>query len=455
LIKTTLQTNPIFPPWVDMRSALRVIGRFIFLKALVINLILLFGSRVTALENRNEIWLLRFSGPIGPVVARYIVSGIEKAQSEKAQLVILAMDTPGGLDESMREMVKTILNSKIPIIGYVYPAGARAASAGVFIMMASHIAAMAPGTNIGAAHPVAMGGKEIDSVMQDKVTNDAVAYLKSIAHQRKRNEDWAEKAVRQSVSATENEALKLKIIDLVARSIEELIQALNNRVVSIDDQKIILSTTAAKIKNYDMSPTQRFLFLLTNPNIAYILLLLGIYGLFFELQNPGAIFPGVIGGIALVLAFYSFQMLPVNYAGLALIILGIIMFILEIKITSYGLLTIGGITSLFLGSLLLFESPLPFFRPSIVLLIVAAVVTALFFALIVGLGIRAHLRKPTTGKEGLVGAIGIASEDLNPSGTIMVEGELWSAESVSGLIEKGEKVKVLEVKGMLLKVEKV
>lgn len=437
---------------------LRPIG---FLLVLVTFEILFLGSSVafdqtlTTTTTNNEVWLLRFSGPIGPVSAKYIIAGIEQVQKEKGQLVILAIDTPGGLDESMREIVKTILNSSVPIIGYVYPAGARAASAGVFIIMASHLAAMAPGTNIGAAHPVAMGGKEIDSVMRDKVTNDAVAYIRSIAHKRNRNEDWAEKAVRQSVSVTETEALKLKIIDLIAGSIEELIEQLDKRVVMIDNQKIILQTASAKIKNYDMSPIQRFLLLLTNPNIAYILLLLGIYGLFFELQNPGAIFPGVAGGIALVLAFYSLQMLPVNYAGLALIILGIIMFILEIKITSYGLLTIGGIIALFLGSLLLFESPLPFFRPSIILLIVAAVVTVLFFALIVGLGIRAHLRKPTTGKEGLIGAIGFATENLNPNGTVMVSGELWSAESVSGEIKQNEKIKVLEVKEMILKVQKV
>ncbi|MEO0115365.1 MAG: nodulation protein NfeD, partial [candidate division WOR-3 bacterium] len=330
-----------------------------------------------------------------------------------------------------------------------------AASAGVFIMFASHIAAMAPGTNIGAAHPVALGSKEIDSVMRDKVTNDAVAYIKSLAHRRNRNEEWAEKAVRKSVAITETEAIKLQVIDLIAGSIEELIEKLDKREVNLDGHKVVLQTASAKVKNFDMSPTQRFLYLLTNPNIAYILLLIGFYGIIFELQNPGVIFPGVIGGISLLLALYSLQMLPVNYAGLGLIILGIIMFILEIKITSYGLLTIGGIASLLFGSLLLFESPLPFFRPSMVLLVVAVVVTALFFILIVGLGIKAHLRRPTTGKEGLIGEIGVAQDNLNPLGVIMVQGELWSAESVSGEVKKGEKVKVLQVEGMTLKVSKI
>ncbi|MEO0094019.1 MAG: nodulation protein NfeD [candidate division WOR-3 bacterium] len=403
----------------------------------------------------NEIWLLRFTGPIGPVSAKYIVTGIEKAQKEKAQCVILVMDTPGGLDESMREIVKAILNVSTPIVSFVYPSGARAASAGVFIMFASHIAAMAPGTNIGAAHPVALGSREIDSVMRDKVTNDAVAYIKSLAHRRNRNEEWAEKAVRKSVAITETEAIKLQVIDLIAGSIEELIEKLDKREVNLDGHKVVLQTASAKVKNFDMSPTQRFLYLLTNPNIAYILLLIGFYGIIFELQNPGVIFPGIIGGISLLLALYSLQMLPVNYAGLGLIILGIIMFILEIKITSYGLLTIGGIASLLFGSLLLFESPLPFFRPSMVLLVVAVVVTALFFILIVGLGIKAHLRRPTTGKEGLIGEIGVAQDNLNPLGVIMVQGELWSAESVSGEVKKGEKVKVLEVEGMTLKVSKI
>jgi membrane-bound serine protease (ClpP class) len=403
----------------------------------------------------NKVWLLKFSGPIGPISAKYIESGIEQANKEKAQFVVIEMDTPGGLDESMREIIKTILGSSIPVVSYVYPSGGRAASAGVFIMFASHIAVMAPGTNIGAAHPVSMEGKEIDTVMKEKVTNDAAAYIKSLAHRRNRNEEWAEKAVRKSVSITETEALKLGVIDFIAGSLEELLQKLDKREVKMDGNKLVLQTASVKVKSFDMSPTQRFLYLLTNPNIAYILLMLGIYGLFFELQNPGAIFPGVIGGICLILAFYSLQMLPVNYAGLALIILGIIMFILEIKIMSHGLLTIGGIASLFFGSLLLFQSPLPFFRPSIVLLAVVAVVTAIFFGLIVGLGIKAHLRKPTTGKEGLVGEIGIAQDDLKPNGMVLVEGELWSAESISGEIKKNEKIKVVKVDGLSIKVEKV
>lgn len=428
---------------------------FVIVCFLLLGLNLNYSQIAESPALNNDVWRLKFSGPIGPISAKYIISGIEQANKEKAQFLVLEMDTPGGLDESMREIIKTILSSSIPVVSYVYPSGGRAASAGVFIMFASHIAVMAPGTNMGAAHPVSIGGNPIDSVMKDKVTNDAAAYIKSLAHQRNRNEEWAEKAVRQSVSITETEALKLGVIDLIARSLEELIQKLDKREVKIDNHQLILQTASAKVKNYDMSSTQRFLYLLTNPNIAYILLMLGIYGLFFELQNPGAIFPGVIGGICLILAFYSLQMLPVNYAGLALIILGIIMFILEIKIMSHGLLTIGGIASLFFGSLLLFQSPLPFFRPSIVLLAAVAIITAIFFGLIVGLGIKAHLRKPTTGKEGLIGEIGVAQDDLNPDGMVLVDGELWSAESISGEIKKDEKVRVVEIKGMKIKVEKV
>jgi membrane-bound serine protease (ClpP class) len=414
-----------------------------------------YSQNITEQTQNNVVWRLKFSGPIGPISAKYIISGIEQANKEKAQFLVLEMDTPGGLDESMREIIKTILSSSIPVVSYVYPSGGRAASAGVFIMFASHIAAMAPGTNIGAAHPVSIGGNDNDTVMKGKVTNDAAAYIKSLAHQHNRNEEWAEKAVRKSVSITETEALKLGVIDLIAGSLEELLQKLDKREIKIDDHKLVLQTASVKVKNYDMSSTQRFLYLLTNPNIAYILLMLGIYGLFFELQNPGAIFPGVIGGICLILAFYSLQMLPVNYAGLALIILGIIMFILEIKIMSHGLLTIGGIASLFFGSLLLFQSPLPFFRPSIVLLAVVAIITAIFFGLIVGLGIKAHLRKPTTGKEGLLGEIGVAQDDLNPVGLVLVNGELWSADSTSGEIKKDEKVMVVKVNGLNIKVEKV
>ena len=428
--------------------------RFI-LVTLLFCVAIVFAQTVNESVSNNEILVLRFSGPIGPVSAKYITNGIAKANEAKAECLILEMDTPGGLDESMREIIQANFQSSVPVITYVYPSGARAASAGVFIMLASHIAAMAPGTNIGAAHPVAMGGKEIDSVMRDKVTNDAAAYIKSIAEKRQRNVKWAEDAVRKSVSITEQEALKLGVIDLVAGSLKELIEKLDGRKVNFDGEEIILQTASAKIKKVGMTAAQRLLYLLTNPNIAYILLMLGIYGLFFELQNPGSIFPGVLGGICLILAFYSLQLLPVNYAGLALIILGIIMFILEVKITSHGLLTIGGIVSLFFGSIMLFESPIPFFRPSILLIAITVLFTAAFFALIVGIGIRALRRKATTGKEGLVGEIGIAQDDLNPSGMVLVSGELWSAESITGEIKKDEKVKVVEVKGMSIKVEKV
>jgi len=403
----------------------------------------------------QQVAVLKFSGVVGPVSAQFITEGIKRAESEHSECFVIEMDTPGGLDESMREIIKAIFASKVPVVTYVYPPGGRAASAGVFILLASHIAAMAPGTNVGAAHPVAMGDQKMDSTMAEKVTNDAVAYIKSIAEKRGHNVDWAELAVRKSISSSETEALKSKVIDLVAPSLNDLLDKLDGRTVVLESGERVLHTRGAQVKFFEMNLLQKILAIITNPNVAYILLLLGTYGLFFELQNPGAIFPGVVGGICLILAFYALHLLPVNYAGLALIILAILMFILEVKVTSHGILAIGGITSMVIGSLLLFESPQPFYHLSLPVIIGAVVVTALFFILIVGFAIRAHLRKPVTGREGLLGEVGIAKTDLHPSGTILVHGELWNAVSVSGNIREGEAVEVIKISGgMTLEVTK-
>ncbi len=403
----------------------------------------------STLLSGEEVLLLKFTGVVGPVSAKYITSGIERAEREGAECIIIEIDTPGGLDESMRVITKAILSSSVPVISYVYPSGARAASAGVFIVMASHIAAMAPGTNIGAAHPVAMG-KEMSKEMKEKVTNDAVAYIKSIAQKRGRDKRWAEDAVRRSISSTEKEALKKGVIDIIASSLDELLEKLDGRRIGGK----VLHTKGARVKYIGMNWIQRFLSILTNPNIAYIFLLLGIYGLFFELQNPGAILPGVAGGICLILAFYSLHLLPVNYAGLALILLAIIMFIMELKIVSHGLLTLGGITSFILGSLILFESPEPYFRLSLSVIIIAAIVTVVFFIIIIGFVIRTHLKKPVTGQEGLIGMEGMARTDIMEGGVVMVRSELWQAESRER-IKKGEKVRVVGIRGMKLKVEKI
>ena len=384
-------------------------------------------------EQKKDVLVLTVNGIINPASAEYIGKSIKRANEQKAEAVVIELDTPGGLDTSMRDIVKDIIGSEVPVIVYVSPSGARAASAGVFITLAAHVAAMSPGTNIGSAHPVGVGEK-MDKVMSEKVTNDAAAYIKSLAERTGRNSKWAEDAVRKSVSATEAEALKEKIIDFVS-----------------DDLNILLSTVVRE----EMSLRHKILNVITDPNVAYMLMLLGFYGLFFELTNPGSIFPGVMGGICLILAFYAFQTLPVNYAGLLLIILAIILFILEIKIISHGVLTIGGVIAMLLGSLMLFESPGPFMKLSLFLILPAVIVTALFFTVVVGLAYRAYKRKPVTGSEGLVGMGGIANADITKdSGIVLLHGEIWSAYS-DETISKGEKIVVEAVSGLKVKVKKM
>jgi membrane-bound serine protease (ClpP class) len=412
-----------------------------------------------------QVYVLKFSGPIGPVSADYIISGIEQAEASNAKAVLLKLDTPGGLDESMREIIQKILNSKVPIITYVSPSGARAASAGVFITLASDFAVMAPGTNIGAAHPISIGEKQTTPEMQEKITNDAATYIISLAEKRNRNKEWAEQAVRKSVSASANEALQLNIIDFIATDDADLFAKLDS-VLSLGTKEIggksalyrnIDSTrfSTARTKDIPLTARQRFLLFLTNPNVAYILLMLGIYGLFFELQSPGAIFPGVVGAISIILAFYSLHMLPTNYAALALIGAGIFCFILEVKVTSHGILTLGGITALILGSLFLFQSSSPYYRLATSVIIFTAIFTALFFIWVIGMAIRAHRKKVTTGKEGLLLETGIAQTDLDSEGMIMIHGELWSVESTEGKINKGEKVQVISIEGMKLRVKRI
>lgn len=420
---------------------------------LVLICILLIASNCFS---QPSVYLLKFSGPISPVSAEYIIDGINQAEAKGAIGVIIKLDTPGGLDESMREIVQRFFQAKIPIIVYIAPAGARAASAGVFLTMAADIAVMADGTNIGAAHPVAIGG-ETSAEMKEKITNDAVSYLVAIAEKRNRNKKWAEDAVRKSSSISAREAVKLSVIDFMANSDEELLSKLDSVIAhkKIDDKIIKEKFVSSRIVPYNLSGRQKLLLFLTNPSVAYILLILGIYGLFFELQSPGTIFPGAVGAICLILAFYALRLLPTNYAGLALIGVAMIFFILEVYITSYGLLSIGGILALVIGSLLLFQSSAPYFRLSLGLILVVVVLTLIFFSFIISFVIRAHKRKVTTGKEGLIDEIGIATTDLSLTGTVKVHGELWNAESLDGKINQGEKVKVVSVDGMTLKVKSV
>jgi len=399
-----------------------------------------------------DIIAIKTEGVVNPVMAEYILKNIHDAEKQKAEALVIELDTPGGLDTSMRAIVKGITASAVPVIVYVSPSGARAASAGVFITMSAHIAAMAPGTNIGAAHPVGVGDK-MDKTMSEKATNDAAAYIRSIAKKRGRNPKWAEKAVRESVSITETEALKLKVIDLVSPNLKTLLESVNNRVVETSSGKHILKTKDVKVVYREMGFRQKILDFISNPNVSYLLMLLGFYGIFFEMTNPGSIFPGVFGAIALILAFYSFQTLPVNYAGLLLIILAIIMFILEIKITSYGVLSIGGIIAMLIGSLMLFDSPLPFFKLSLKVMLPGVILTALFFFVTIRLAVKAYRRKPSTGAEGLVGLEGKAKSDIHKEGTVFVHGELWKAWSEEP-IKSGENIIVEKVEHLRLKVRR-
>ena len=400
---------------------------------------------------QSEVYIIEVADAISPGTAEYIKSGIRKAEENGAACLIIELDTPGGLAESMRKIVQDILASKVPVVVFVYPSGARAASAGVMITMAADVAAMAPGTNIGAAHPVGAGGKDIDGKMSEKVINDMVAHAKSVAERRGRNAKWVEEAIRESVSVTETEALKDKIIDLIAKDTDDLIQQLNGR--ELKDRGVLNLDNAKKVVLEETLRT-KILKTISNPNIAYILMMIGLAGLYFELSHPGAIFPGVIGGISLILAFFALQTLPVNYAGILLIVLAIIFFIMEMKITSYGLLSVAGIVSLLLGSLMLFEGTTPDMKLSLNVLLPTIILISGFFVVIASLVFRAQISKPTTGSQGLVGEIGIVKQALTPEGKVFVHGELWNAWAREA-IDEDVKVRVVQVVNLVLEVEPV
>ncbi|UCG81092.1 MAG: nodulation protein NfeD [Desulfobacterales bacterium] len=413
---------------------------------------LLLGTfPMAAQAAKGEVYVVEVSGTINPGLAEYVIRSIEKANGEQAACLVMQLDTPGGLALSMRSIVMAVLASEIPVVVYVSPSGARAASAGVMITLAADIAAMAPGTNIGAAHPVNLGQKEMDKAMAEKVVNDMVAYTKSISEKRGRNSEWAEKAVRESVSATETEALNLKVIDLIAEDLDDLIEKIDGR--DLKDKGTLVTKGLNRVILTE-SLRDKILKTLSDPNIAYLLMMIGMAGLYFELSHPGAIFPGVIGAISLILAFFAFQTLPVNYAGILLIALALILFILEMKVTSYGLLSLGGVISLFLGSLMLFEGTAPEMRLSWRVLIPTVVMVSGFFVVVAGLVFRSQISKPRTGDKGLVGEVGVVKERLGPEGKVFVHGELWNAEA-SEPIEAGAKVRVIGVDQLVLKVEEV
>jgi len=393
--------------------------------------------------------VIELEGAINPGIAQFVTRGIKQAETSKHTMVIIRLDTPGGLDPSMRSIVKAILNAQLPVVVYVAPRGARAASAGVMITIAAHVAAMAPQTNIGAAHPVTAGGKEISKTMSEKVVNDMVAYARGIAKERGRNADWVEKAIRESVSITGDVAVKNNVVDVVARDIDELLGLLDGREILLDKGKVTLGTKGLQLVYFTPGWRDRVLNTISNPNIAYILMMIGLAGIYFELAHPGAILPGVIGAISLILAFFSFQTLPVNYAGLLLIALAIIFFIAEIKVQSYGLLSLAGLISLILGSVMLFENvsvSLRLMMPTIVLI-------GGFFVAIAFLAFRAYRRTPKGGMEGLLGEMGVVEERIDPVGLIFAHGEHWKATSEE-VAEEGEKVRIIGSRGLELIVKK-
>jgi membrane-bound serine protease (ClpP class) len=419
----------------------------------ILSCILVTAAIPVLAQEKAPVFFIEVDAIINPATSKFITDSIDEAVKQGGQCLIIQLDTPGGLMESMRMIVKKFLSASIPVVVYVAPSGARAASAGVFITMAAHIAVMAPGTHIGAAHPVSLGEGKESETMTEKIVNDAVSYIKSIAKTRGKNQDWGEKAVRKSVSITDEEALKLNVIDFISPNLQDLLARIDGKVVKLDSTTRTLHTKGVEPKTIQMSWRDRLLDTISNPTIAYILLMLGIYGIFFELSSPGAILPGVVGGIFLILAFFALQMIPVNYAGLGLILFGIILFIAEIKVVSHGVLAIGGTISLFLGSMMLFQSPADYMKVSLSVIIPAVLVSAGFFIFAISKAIKARLSKPTTGREGLVGEIGIAATAIAPEGKVSVHGEFWNAVSDQP-IEKGEKVQIIATMDLKLKVTK-
>ncbi len=404
-------------------------------------------------------YLATVRGPINPVVESYLGRVISTAEASGAEAVIIALDTPGGLDSSMRAIIQRILASRVPVVVYVYPPGARAGSAGTYITYAAHVAAMAPNSNIGSATPVALGEggeQQMSPEMKAKVVNDAVAFIRGLAQQRGRNADWAEKAVREGANLPADEAAIQGVVDLVAKDIPDLLAKIDSRTVRTVEGDRRLRTQGAEVVTENMNLGEEFLYILSDPNIAYILLSLGMLGIFFELSNPGAIFPGVLGGIFLLMAFYGLGMLPVNWVGVLLIALAFVLFIADLFVTSHGVLTVGGLVAFLLGSLVLINTAsAPYLAISLPVIVAVAACVAGFFIFAVGAVWRARRRKVVTGAEGLVGSVGEVRSPLNPTGLVLVQGELWKATSIEGPIEAGEQVVVTAVDGLRLSVKRL
>jgi len=411
-----------------------------------------FASPVFA---ANQIVVVKIFGAINPAVAEFVSQEIHQANKEQQALIVLNMDTPGGLDTSMRQIIKKIQSSHVPVASYVSPSGSRAASAGTFITIASHIAAMAPGTNIGAAHPINMmgGNNQQESTMDKKVVNDAAAYIRSLAELRNRNSHWAELAVVKSVSISAEEAKRLNVIDLIAGNVKALTLAIDGREIQTASGPMILKTGRLEIVYHEMSPRLKMLDIISNPNVAYVLMMIGVVGLYFEMSNPGLVFPGVIGAVSMVLAFYAMQTLPIDYAGLLLVLLGALFFIAEIGVMSYGLLSIAGVVSIFLGSTMLIDSDDPAMQISQSILYPTLGLTIVFSIGIIVFATQTRNLKMQGGAEGMLGETGIVKENLNPHGRVLVHGELWEAEC-EGEIMEGEHVIVESVEGLKVRVKK-
>ncbi len=402
---------------------------------------------------RGGVVVVGIRDSVTPVTASFLRRNLVEAARRGDRLALIEMDTPGGLDTAMREIVKDIFASPVPVAVYVAPSGARAASAGAIIALAADLCAMAPGTNIGAAHPVSLSDRK-DPTMEAKQVNDAEAYAEGIARQRGRDEALARRMVRESMSLSAEKALDGRMIDLIARDRNELLRQLEGRTVRHAGRDVVLRLSGAGVVSAEMGGVERILSTISNPNVAYVLMMVGVLGIFFELSTPGAILPGVIGGISLILAFFAFQTLPVNYAGMLLILLALVLFIAEIKIVSHGMLTVGGIIAMLLGSMLLFETPDSNLRVSWSLILVTVLSTAGFFTVVVAKALSAHRRRPATGREGLVGEEGVAETGIDPGGRVFVRGEYWDATS-DGPISAGSRVSVEAVEGMRLKVRKL
>ncbi len=412
---------------------------------------LLFLVAAPQVVHAAEIHVIELDNQIiSPVTQQYITQSLDRAEREHAECLVLVLDTPGGLLESTRAIVKRLMNATVPVVVYIAPSGARAGSAGVFITMAAHIAAMAPSTNIGAAHPVMSGGSDENNPMADKILNDTVAWITAIARARHRNEAWAKDAVTKSFSITQDDAIRQGIVDMQANNLDELLAKLDGWPVELGGGTRTLATAGAQVVRLPMTPRQQFLAVITNPNIAYLLMLLGTLGLIFEFTHPGVGFPGIAGAICLLLALYAFQALPVNYAGLGLMGLGLALLIAEVKVPGFGLLAAGGAVSLTLGSLILFD-PAQGLAVSlkIVLPVVLGISAIILFLL--KLVVRAQRQPAATGAQTLIGAQAIAATDLSPSGQVFLQGELWSAQA-TGPVRKGDPVTIIGIEGLTLRV---